>query len=295
MNYQTFHQSPFIKIDTILSIHCFDYTPELVYPSRRYDFLEFIFVEKGAVTIDSSNGIYHLNKGDILFHNANVIHSIEKNSSITPVLTTAAFIAPSYTKHFFENKIFKTDRQEETIITELIVEAYNSYASDVDNYQLPYMTTASAAPFGAEQMLRLQLERLLIHLIRKSSTTYATETIQTIEKTRLTKQQSDDELFNRIVSYMEDNITTRLSIEKICKDNLVGRSKLQKLFKERTQKSVIDYFLEKKIDVAKLLISENVLNFTQISEHLGYSSVHFFSRQFKKITGLTPSEYVSLR
>ena len=35
------------------------------------------------------------------------------------------------------------------------------------------------------------------------------------------------------------------------------------------------------------------MNFTQISETLGYSSIHYFSRQFKKLTNMTPSEYAS--
>ena len=35
------------------------------------------------------------------------------------------------------------------------------------------------------------------------------------------------------------------------------------------------------------------MNFTQIADSLGYASIHYFSRQFKKITGMTPSEYSS--
>ena len=35
------------------------------------------------------------------------------------------------------------------------------------------------------------------------------------------------------------------------------------------------------------------MNFTQIAEHLGYTSIHYFSRQFKKVVGMTPSEYAS--
>ena len=48
-----------------------------------------------------------------------------------------------------------------------------------------------------------------------------------------------------------------------------------------------------KIDSAKHMMRNKNLNFTQISEKLGYSSIHYFSRQFKKITNMTPSEYVS--
>lgn len=46
-----------------------------------------------------------------------------------------------------------------------------------------------------------------------------------------------------------------------------------------------------KINFARQLIRENDMNFTQISEFLGYSSIHYFSRQFKKLCGMTPTEY----
>ena len=39
------------------------------------------------------------------------------------------------------------------------------------------------------------------------------------------------------------------------------------------------------------MIRDNQLNFTQIADRLGYNSIHYFSRQFKQITTMTPSEY----
>ena len=47
------------------------------------------------------------------------------------------------------------------------------------------------------------------------------------------------------------------------------------------------------MDLAKQMIRENHYNFTQIADTLGFSSIHYFSRQFKRITGMTPSEYAS--
>ena len=41
------------------------------------------------------------------------------------------------------------------------------------------------------------------------------------------------------------------------------------------------------------LIRENDMNFTQISDFLGYSSIHYFSSQFKKLSGMTPTEYAT--
>ena len=72
---------------------------------------------------------------------------------------------------------------------------------------------------------------------------------------------------------------------------MIGRSQLQKLFREEYQCGVIEFFSRMKIDFAKQLIRENDMNFTQISDFLGYSSIHYFSRQFKTFTGMSPSEY----
>ena len=100
-------------------------------------------------------------------------------------------------------------------------------------------------------------------------------------------------MFNRIVGYLEEKLNTRVTIEQICHDNLIGRSQLQKIFKEQCNMGIIEYFSLMKINAAKELMRTNQMNFTQISEHLGYTSIHYFSRQFKKVTGMTPSEYAS--
>ena len=90
---------------------------------------------------------------------------------------------------------------------------------------------------------------------------------------------------------MENNLDCQLTIEKICQDNLIGRSILQMLFRDYANSGVIDYFSKMKIDTAKQLIRNRHLNVTQIADALGYTSIHYFTRQFKKISGMTPTEY----
>lgn len=50
------------------------------------------------------------------------------------------------------------------------------------------------------------------------------------------------------------------------------------------------YIINQKIERAKELLFYNELNLTQIADRLGYSSVAHLSAQFKKVTGMTPSE-----
>ena len=58
-----------------------------------------------------------------------------------------------------------------------------------------------------------------------------------------------------------------------------------------TGKGPIEYFLNLKIAEAKRLLREEKLPVSKISDLLGYSSIHAFSRAFKNAVGLSPSEY----
>lgn len=137
-------------------------------------------------------------------------------------------------------------------------------------------------------MIANYLEELIIHLYRRYF-----ENPGQFKTRRQPEVHIKSDAYNRIVRYMEEHIGERLSLDTICRDTLTGRSQLQKIFREAHGCGVIDYFSSMKIDTAKQLIRDNHLNFTEISDRLGYTSVHYFSRQFKKLTGMTPSEYAT--
>ena len=82
-----------------------------------------------------------------------------------------------------------------------------------------------------------------------------------------------------------------VSIEDICQRLNLSKSYLSSLYKRKTGKSIIAHFNEMKIEEARRLIASGRYNFTEIAERLGFSSIHYFSRMFKSVAGMTPSEY----
>ena len=101
----------------------------------------------------------------------------------------------------------------------------------------------------------------------------------------------DIRLMGRIKEYLTRRVCTEVTISDICREFNISSSRLKRIFRENESCGVIDYFISLKIDRAKSLISEGGMNFTQISERLGFSSLHYFSRVFRQRTGMTPSEY----
>lgn len=72
-------------------------------------------------------------------------------------------------------------------------------------------------------------------------------------------------------------------------------SYLSHLFSMVEGRTIEKYFILQKIEKVKELLVYDELNINEISYRLGYSSVAHLSRQFKSVTGLTPSHYKKIR
>lgn len=283
-----------IHIDKLYSIHYFEYMNDFSFPGESHNFWEFIYVDKGEINISAGKTSHILKKGEVIFHEPNEFHDVESNGVIAPNLIVISFGCRNEAMQFFKKKIFKIDETERNLLADIIIEARRCLDCRLDDPYLPNPPKKPEELFGAEQMIHILLEHFMIHLYRRYTSPVALQ--KNLDKTlpqKITKSKSDSEIFNRVADYLDIKICTQVTIEEICKDNMVGRSQLQKIFKAQTGLGIIEYFSKLKVETAKELIRTNHMNFTQISEYLGYSSIHYFSRQFKKITGMTPSEYAS--
>lgn len=70
---------------------------------------------------------------------------------------------------------------------------------------------------------------------------------------------------------------------------------LSNLFSEVEGTTIEKYFIAQRIEKVKELLVYNELTLSEIAFQLGYSSVAYLSNQFKKVTGLTPSHFKSLK
>ena len=268
-----------LRIDRICTVHYFEYMNDFSFPGERHDFWEFLCVDKGEAVVTAGERNFTLKKDEIIFHQPGEFHAVQANGEIAPNLVVISFSCSAPAMEFFRSRILRIGEEERSLIASVLVEAEKGFSTPLDDPYTKKMELSPDAPFGSLQMMQLYLEQLLIRLIRRK------------EAPSRQRIRADGDVYEKLLSYLEDHLTCQLSIEQICRDNLIGRSQMQKLFRERSGCGIIDYFSRMKIDAAKQLIRGQRLNFTQIADSLGYTSVHYFSRQFKKVTGMTPSEY----
>ena len=290
MNYKSLHLNDVLSIENIYSIHYFEYMSDFSFPGETHDFWEFLCVDKGEVNVFADEMFHSLKKGDIIFHRPNEFHNVKSNGMIAPNLVVISFSCPSPAMSFFEKKVLQISEPERRLLALIIQEARYAFEGRLDDPYQKELIRSENPRFGGEQLIKLYLQQFLLQMIRH----YMIHTSPlTPPLAKSVKQKADGAIFSQILEYMEMHVSENLSVAQICKSNSIGRSQLQKLFRSKSGYSAIEYFSRMKIDFAKQMIRERHYNFTQIADALGFSSIHYFSRQFKQITGMTPSEYAS--
>ena len=293
MSYEKITLSQELEIKEIVTVHYFEYRKDFSFPGESHDFWEFLYVDRGEVEVTADKKKFTLKKNQIVFHKPNEFHALNANGVIAPNLVVISFYCHAPCMNFFENKILQINDIERTLLGQIIREAKDAFCSPLDDPHLKKLERNSDVPFGSEQIIKINLEYLLIQLLRRYGKLADASSMSNMKQAKTTKINYDDEIIKRVLDYMEAHIDSRLTMEQICTDQSIGRSQLQNLFQNKFQCGVIEYFSKMKIEAAKQYIRETDLNFTQIAEKLGYSTVHYFSRQFKKISRMTPSEYSS--
>jgi len=93
------------------------------------------------------------------------------------------------------------------------------------------------------------------------------------------------------VHHSEDSLAHENLSEYLAHEFDLSYKHLSSLFSEHENITIEKYYIYQKIERAKELLEYGELNLSEIAYKLGYSSVQHFSTQFKKITGITPSQY----
>jgi AraC-like DNA-binding protein len=103
-----------------------------------------------------------------------------------------------------------------------------------------------------------------------------------------------DEICYQIMGYIHTHIYSITSLQEIAQELCYDYTYLSKLFTKTTSRTISDYYHFHRLETACMLLRENRLNLTQISEKLNYSSLYSFSKAFKKQYSISPTTYKKL-
>lgn len=284
MNYRSISLRESFVIKQIISIHYLEYSKDFIYSGEYHDFWEMVYVDRGNVWIQAGDSWKQLYRGEIVFHPPNEFHSIRANGVVAPNTVILSFRCHSKAMERFQNKILHVNEAQKQLLATIINEAKEAFSTSLGDYKALCLERNPRAPFGAEQMIKLSMEQLLISLYRNQTTNHKKNNV-------ILQDCLEQGIPLEIIQFLREHMDKKLSLEQVADYAHISKTGLKDLFHKQIGLGVMTCFRKMKMEQAKIMIREGGQNFTQIAERLGYESIHHFSKQFKQIEGMTLSEY----
>lgn len=233
-----------------------------------HNYWELTYVDRGILYTNIDGIDYKLEQGDLIFYSPSQFHTQSTdNNTIASYLTLNFDIKFDNDNIKLSNKVFKTTRNSQSILKNLMYEL-DSNSLFCDDLSLCY------------------LKQLIIQLLRDTS-----KSITYNCTTTGIKQNYENKILNNILEYIDNNIESSICVNSLCSKFAISASTLHSLFKNNLRTTVNSYINTLKLNKSKELISESNYSISEISEMLGFSSIHYFSKKFKNVFGISPTEY----
>lgn len=279
MEYITKRLGNTLAVTGIVNLHFFEFDKDFETVGERHPFYELVYVNTGKLYIESEDFTGLLFKNQAIIHRENSIHSLKCITETRPSVIIIGFECDSEIIDSFSLSPITLDRLAIEKIAEVVKEGRNVF---VPPYNIPThnMKKKKDQIYGSEQMLRIMLENFLIHITR-------------VEGFGKKDKIPDKNLtaISEMIKYVDDNYLERMTIDELAFLFHTNRATLCKEFKRSTGKTLVEYVNEKRFEDAKHRLSQSDESVTRIAEDMKFDSIHYFTRFFKKMSGMTPSEY----
>lgn len=236
------------------------------FPGEQHEYWELTFIDNGALATTVDEEPYELKEMDLILYAPGQYHTQKTGHSQSCSYMTILFEMDMQDSYLITNRVYHAQRDIHNALNEFI---------KVSNHDMLYNN----------ELMLCYLKQLIIKVLQ-----YDFLNSSPIASTPM-QQRFENELLNEIVIYINDKIYEQLTIEEICHKFSVSRSSLQTLFKNNLDVAPKQYISDLKLKKSKLLIKESMYTISEISNMLGFTSIHYFSRKFKQQFGITPTDY----
>lgn len=240
------------------------------------DAFELLLVTSGEGVYYLDSSYYEIRQGDLIFCNSGVLHDelTEKNKGLSFYgLRAAGFIY----QNLPENHIITGEMRP-------VVASEDNYGAFLKLFEVLFQYADA----------RLHLEefcgQLMMSILNLAVATVYEAHMKSPDMTGETRPKGTKQLY-RIKQYIDQNYHDDLSLESLGKIFYLSPYYLSHIFKEAFEIPPMQYIYRRRIGEAQSLLITTGDPVTKIAGLVGFGDSNYFSAQFKRYVGMTPSAY----
>ena len=254
---------------------------DIKFEYHHHDFSKIVILIDGDLTYYIEGKAYILKPWDILFVNKNEIHKPVVNPD-KYYERIVIWLNPDFMAKYAQGnndllKCFDVAIKNNYNLLRLnmkSIEIIKNLIQDIQNCN-------NSNEFGSEilkESLFVQLMVLMNRLFLNSDKNRDIEDIQY------------DKTIEGVLNYINSNLENDLSIDTIASEFFISKYYLMRKFKNQIGSSIHNYVVQKRLILARSLISDG-LSMSSVCSRCGFNDYSSFVRAFKKVYGVSPSNY----
>lgn len=243
-------------------------------------FAEIFYVTRGQGRMRLSHGHLDLEAGDLLFVNANIMHTEQRIGDEPFAYIVVGVEGISMTMDTDDEDIVPKNLYEDWAERGIIQHRSIWQQSRIGNLLDTLRREMEEKPPYYEEYCHKLLELLLISLSRQSD--------QKVTLKSGTTQVSQVEFVRKFIDH---HFSRQISLNDLAANSYMDKFHLVRKFKESYGSTPIDYLLERRISAAETLIKMTSHTLEEIAKIVGFNSQAYFCKVFKERRGLSPSVY----
>lgn len=254
---------------------------------QRHSYWELIYIDRGELLCTVEEDRFLLKSGEMTLHRPGDFHSHTGSGTTATNVSVLNFACKSPAMKRLEGKIFRLSAQEKGLLSALFSEGMACYGLDDEGDPLHACLHAiDPAPLGGSQMIKNLLEQFLILLCR------STDAVEKDTRRSYLVDGADVPYdIKELLDLLNDQIYGTVTIDQLARQLDRSQSSVKQLFARYRSGGIIRYYNTLKIREARRLIREGRYNMAQISDLLHFDSPQYFSKCFRQVTNMTPSQY----
>lgn len=278
MKYKRILLDSALTIEGIYSVHYFEYMKNFVFHGESHPFWELVYADKKSLLLTAGDREIILEAGHLFIHKPDEFHTLRCHDSAA---NSVIFSFDSKCPELYDiaGQVITCDAEARRLLGNIISEASSVFSTPLGEMSSSELIKSDEKTYGGEQLIKVYIEQLLILLIRGKN--------MPIRQTRY----ENSKLLEQICEYLENNVENKIHFEDILIHFNISASVVKKIFRENMDCGIMEYFNRLKVETAKQLIREQCYNFTEIADKLSFNTSQYFTTVFRRVTGMTPSEY----
>ena len=161
-------------------------------------------------------------------------------------------------------------------------ESYKDVNSIISRLLFLFMEEAENKQIGYEFILQSLNTQIIISLLRNTSNSLSYD---------WNKEYSDAKTIRHVREYLHSYLCSEFSLDELADFANYSPYHLIRIFKKHTGKTPYKYLMDLRIERAKSLLEKNTCSISEVSILCGFNNRAHFSTVFKRMVGVTPSEY----